>query len=290
MALTISTGFVVDDAIVVIENISRHLEQRSDAARRRRCVGAKEIGFTVVSMSVSLIAVFIPILLMGGIVGRLFREFAVTLSVAVAVSMLVSLTTTPMMCAQSAAQRGGRAARPALPGRPNAPSTCAARLRPQSDLDAAALAAHARWSRRRPSSSTWRCTSSSPRGSFRSRTPACCRERSRRPRTRRITRMLGDADRLRATASRRPGDRHRRGVHGRRRDGANSARMFISLKPLAERKGARRRGDRAAATPNSRASRGASLFFQAVQDIRVGGRHERTRSISSRCRPTTSTT
>ena len=99
MALTISTGFVVDDAIVVIENISRYREQGMapfEAAVR----GAREIGFTVVSISVSLVAVFIPILLMGGIVGRLFREFAVTLSAAVAVSMVVSLTTTPMMCAK----------------------------------------------------------------------------------------------------------------------------------------------------------------------------------------------
>ena len=98
MALTISTGFVVDDAIVVIENISRYLEQgmRPMPAALR---GAREISFTVLSMSVSLIAVFIPLLMMGGIVGRLFREFAVTLSVAIAVSLAVSLTTTPMMCA-----------------------------------------------------------------------------------------------------------------------------------------------------------------------------------------------
>ena len=99
MALTVATGFVVDDAIVVIENITRHLEagmQPMEAA----LLGAKEIGFTVVSISLSLIAVFIPILLMGGIVGRLFREFAVTLSVAIAVSLVVSLTATPMMCAR----------------------------------------------------------------------------------------------------------------------------------------------------------------------------------------------
>jgi multidrug efflux pump len=98
MALTISTGFVVDDAIVVMENITRHLEDGMApfAAALR---GAKEIGFTVVSISISLIAVFIPLLLMGGIVGRLFREFAVTLSTAILVSMVISLTTTPMMCA-----------------------------------------------------------------------------------------------------------------------------------------------------------------------------------------------
>jgi len=99
MALTISTGFVVDDAIVVIENITRYLEQGMhpfEAALK----GSNEIGFTVLSMSTSLVAVFIPILLMSGIVGRLFREFAVVLSVAIGVSLLVSLTTTPMMCAR----------------------------------------------------------------------------------------------------------------------------------------------------------------------------------------------
>ena len=98
MALTIATGFVVDDAIVVLENISRHIEAgmpRVQAALR----GAREVGFTVLSMSLSLIAVFIPILLMGGIVGRLFREFAVTLSLAILISLVISLTTTPMMCA-----------------------------------------------------------------------------------------------------------------------------------------------------------------------------------------------
>jgi multidrug efflux pump len=98
MALTISTGFVVDDAIVVLENIERHIE--AGMGRREAALqGAREVGFTVMSMSLSLIAVFVPILLMGGIVGRLFREFAVTLSIAILISMVVSLTTTPMMCA-----------------------------------------------------------------------------------------------------------------------------------------------------------------------------------------------
>ena len=99
MALAICTGFVVDDAIVVIENITRYLEA-GDSPMEAALKGSREIGFTVLSMSVSLMAVFIPILLMGGIVGRLFREFAVTLSVAIAVSLCVSLTTTPMMCAR----------------------------------------------------------------------------------------------------------------------------------------------------------------------------------------------
>ncbi len=107
MALTICTGFVVDDAIVVIENISRHIEggmKPFDAAMK----GASEIGFTVLSMSTSLVAVFIPILMMGGVVGRLFREFAVVLSVAIAVSLFVSLTTTPMMCARFLRHESGK--------------------------------------------------------------------------------------------------------------------------------------------------------------------------------------
>jgi multidrug efflux pump len=99
MALAISTGFVVDDAIVVLENITRYVEHGMGAVQAA-FKGAAEIGFTVLSMSTSLVAVFIPLLLMGGIVGRLFREFAVTLSIAIAVSLLVSLTTTPTMCAK----------------------------------------------------------------------------------------------------------------------------------------------------------------------------------------------
>ncbi len=107
MAMTIAAGFVVDDAIIVLENISRHIEEgmsRIDAALQ----GAREVGFTVVSMSASLIAVFIPILLMSGIVGRLFREFAITLSIAILISMVVSLTTTPMMCAYVLRAHDGR--------------------------------------------------------------------------------------------------------------------------------------------------------------------------------------
>ncbi len=107
MALTVATGFVVDDAIVVLENITRHIEEGLsplDAALK----GAKEVGFTVLSMSVSLIAVFIPILLMGGIVGRLFREFAMTISIAIMISLAISLATTPMMCALLLRKDSGR--------------------------------------------------------------------------------------------------------------------------------------------------------------------------------------
>ena len=105
MALTISTGFVVDDAIVVIENITRYLEQGMSPFRAA-LRGAQEIGPTVLTISISLVAVFIPLLLMGGVVGRLFREFAVTLSIAISVSMVVSLTATPMMCAHLLKERG----------------------------------------------------------------------------------------------------------------------------------------------------------------------------------------
>jgi multidrug efflux pump len=114
MALTISTGFVVDDAIVVTENVSRYLEQ-GHSPYKAAIMGTREIGFTVVSISISLVAVFIPLLLMGGIVGRLFREFAITLASAVVVSMVISLTTTPMMCAKllrrESEQKPGRFAR-----------------------------------------------------------------------------------------------------------------------------------------------------------------------------------
>jgi multidrug efflux pump len=108
MALTVATGFVVDDAIVVLENITRHLDA-GKSALEAALLGSREVGFTVLSMSVSLIAVFVPILLMGGLVGRLFREFAMTITVAIVISLVVSLTTTPMMCAVLLRAERGRA-------------------------------------------------------------------------------------------------------------------------------------------------------------------------------------
>ena len=110
MALTISTGFVVDDAIVMIENISRYLEE-GDSPLEAALKGSEQIGFTIVSLTVSLIAVLIPLLFMGDIVGRLFREFAVTLAVTILVSAFVSLTLTPMMSAQAAEAQAGDASR-----------------------------------------------------------------------------------------------------------------------------------------------------------------------------------
>src|SRR5262249_22921466 len=96
MALTISTGFVVDDAIVMVENVARFIEQ-GESPLQAALKGAKQIGFTILSLTVSLVAVLIPLLFMGGIIGRLFREFAITLSIAIAVSAVLSLTLTPMM-------------------------------------------------------------------------------------------------------------------------------------------------------------------------------------------------
>jgi multidrug efflux pump len=129
MALTIATGFVVDDAIVVLENVSRHIEEGM-SPMQAALKGTREVGFTVLSMSLSLIAVFIPILAMGGILGRLFREFAVTLSVAILVSLLVSLTTTPMMCSRllrGAAREGERPQKPGLLSRASARAFAALR-------------------------------------------------------------------------------------------------------------------------------------------------------------------
>ena len=99
MALTIGTGFVVDDAIVMIENIVRHMEE-GESPMQAALEGAREIGFTVISLTLSLIAVFIPLLFMTGLVGRMFREFALTLTIAVVISAVVSLTLTPMMCSR----------------------------------------------------------------------------------------------------------------------------------------------------------------------------------------------
>ena len=124
MALTISTGFVVDDAIVMIENIARYIEDGRRRRSRRRSRAPKQIGFTIVSLTVSLVAVLIPLLFMGGIIGRLFREFAVTLAVAIGVSAILSLTLTPMMCAHLL-QPGAEGARSAArsTGSRSAPST-----------------------------------------------------------------------------------------------------------------------------------------------------------------------
>ena len=123
MALTVSTGFVVDDAIVVIENIVRFIE-KGEPPFQAALKGARQIGFTVISMSISLVAVFIPLLFMGGLIGRLFHEFAVTLSAAILVSGVVSLTLTPMLCSRFLkAEDPNAKAQPLLSRRAKAAST-----------------------------------------------------------------------------------------------------------------------------------------------------------------------
>ena len=123
MALTLAVGFVVDDAIVVLENIVRHIE-RGEPVLEAALNGSREISFTVISMTLSLVAVFIPVLFLGGLIGRLFQEFAVTIAVAILVSGFVSLTLTPMLCSRWLRPHGdGRRARPVLPGHRAAPGT-----------------------------------------------------------------------------------------------------------------------------------------------------------------------
>ena len=115
MALSVASGFIVDDAIVMIENIVRFIE-KGERPLQAALMGSRQIGFTIVSLTVSLIAVFIPLLLMGGVVGRLFREFAITLSASIVISGIVSLVLTPMMCAYLAQAGEIPTARPAVPG------------------------------------------------------------------------------------------------------------------------------------------------------------------------------
>ena len=269
MALAISSGFVVDDAIVVMENITRHLEEGLTPIEAA-LLGAKEIGFTVFSISISLIAVFIPLLLMGGIIGRLFREFAITLSAAIVVSMMVSLTTTPMMCSrvlvapsEDAARKavpleraglqrdtGGIPAQPDLGARPSRAVLCIFlftlglnvfldRQDPQRILPAAGYrrddgrdagaAGHARFTR-------------------------CGRRCSRRS----------------ASLRRIPAVENVMGFTGGQ-GATNSGFAFVALKPLDERKvSAAEIIDRL--RPKLARVPGAATYLQAVQDIRIGGR------------------
>ena len=215
MALTIATGFVVDDAIVMIENIVRYIEQgmRPLAAAYR---GAAQIGFTIVSLTVSLIAVFIPLLFMGGVVGRLFKEFAVTLSVAVVTSAIVSLTLTPMMCSRILRAAGdehpGRIARVSEAGFNALLAGYRRSLAWTFGHQTLVLlvAASARWSARSGSTSWCR------RASCRSRTPGCWSPSPRRRRARSIPRLVALQTQVARDRGARPGG-DRRGVVRRRR-------------------------------------------------------------------------
>jgi multidrug efflux pump len=269
MALTIATGFVVDDAIVVIENITRHLEQGMKPLEAS-LLGAKEIGFTVLSISLSLIAVFIPILLMGGIVGRLFREFAVTLSVAIIVSLIVSLTTTPMMCAlllrSKDEEKHGRFYHAServfdwILGRYE--SSLSWVLRHQFStllvtLATVGLTVYLYFHIQQeffPQQDTGRLT-----GNIQAD-----QDTSAQAMTRLLTQFataVGEDPAVESVIA----------FTGGGRGSSNTGNMFVSLKPLSERKMS---ADLVIGRLRGKTARipGASLFFQPVQDIRVGGR------------------
>jgi multidrug efflux pump len=269
MALTIATGFVVDDAIVVIENITRHLESGMkplEAALK----GAQEIGFTVISISISLIAVFLPILLMGGIVGRLFREFAVTLSIAIAVSLVISLTATPMMCARllrpksktshgrlfAASEKGFNAILHAYEG------SLGWVLRHQRFTILVTLGTMA---------ATIFLYAKVPKGFFPQQDAGRLTGTIQADQDTSFQAMQRKLSQFVDTVMRDPDIESANGFVGG--GSANSGRMFISLKPRGDRKDgatadqiiARLRG-KLAHVP------GATLVLQPVQDVRVGGR------------------
>ena len=263
MALTISTGFVVDDAIVVIENITRYLEMGMTPIQAA-IKGAGEVGFTVMTMSLSLIAVFIPLLLMGGIVGRLFHEFAVTLSVAILVSMVISLTATPMMCAHLLKQhethgRLYRATERAFNRVTEAYGRTLDAVLNFAPLTMGVLLAAV-------GLTVWLFIGV-PKGFFPEQDNGrvmgaifADQDTSFQALDKTLVRMAGivKAD---------PGVANSLGFTF----GGNSARMFISLKPLAERK-ATAQEIIARLRPKLGSVPGASLYLQASQDVRIGGR------------------
>jgi multidrug efflux pump len=267
MALTVATGFVVDDAIVVLENVSRHIDagmSRVQAALR----GAREVGFTVLSMSTSLIAVFIPILLMGGLIGRLFREFAVTLSVAIVISLIVSLTTTPMMCS-----------RILKPPRERKRSAVAERAERWFDAVLGRYDRSLRWALRRPLLVMAALAGALvlnvylftvvPKGFF-----------PQQDTGRLVGSIIGDQSisfqlmeqKLTQFVNILQKDPAVESVAGFTGGGSsNSGFVFVSLKPLSERKIS---ADQVMARLRRSFNTvpGASLFLQATQDVRVGGR------------------
>ena len=268
MALTVATGFVVDDAIVVLENITRHIE-RGMAPREAALKGAREIGFTVVSISLSLVAVFIPLLLMGGIVGRLFREFAIVLSASILVSMVVSLTTTPMMAARLLQPRTERRS----PGR-------AGRL--LSRAGSALLRGYRRsliWALRHQPVALLALAgvvalnvhlyTTIPKTFFPQQDTGSLVGGVQADQGSSFQVMQARVDKFMAIVQADPAVAHVSGSTGGGQ--SNSANFYITLKPLAERKVS---ADEVVARLRDKLSHepGANLFFAPVQDIRIGGR------------------
>ncbi|MBV8454319.1 MAG: efflux RND transporter permease subunit, partial [Deltaproteobacteria bacterium] len=275
MALTISTGFVVDDAIVVLENISRYLEQ-GYSPLQAAIHGARGIAFTIVSISISLVAVFIPIVLMGGIVGRLFREFGVTLAVAILVSMVVSLTTTPMMCA--------KLLRPLRMDKADSGHSGGLEGRVENRLFESLLRGYDRslsWVLHHPRTVLMAALATValsiylyaviPKGFF-----------PQQDNGRLMGALIADQDTSFQAMNRLlteyvnsiktdPAVEHVVGFAGGNAGAANTARMFISLKPLGQRKLS---ADLVIARLRKKLARipGATLYLQASQDVRVGGR------------------
>ncbi len=267
MALTIATGFVVDDAIVVLENTMRHVE-RGEPPYRAALRGAREVSFTVLAMSVSLVAVFIPILLMGGIVGRLFREFAITLSAAIMVSLVVSLTTSPMMCSRILKPRGHRP-----------PGWLSSRLERVGALVLRGYRASLAWSLDHGPLVMLVLLATIalnvylyviiPKGFFPQQDTGRLIGGIQADQSISFQAMRGKLTSFMAIVGADPAVANVVGFTGGSH--RNSGFMFISLKPLAERKDS---ADQVIARLRPQLARepGASLFLVPVQDIRIGGR------------------
>jgi multidrug efflux pump len=266
MALTVATGFVVDDAIVVIENVTRHLEE-GKTPMEASLLGAREIGFTVLTISISLVAVFIPILLMGGIVGRLFREFAVTLSIAIIVSMVISLTTTPMMCARllrpASEEKHGRLYRASerafdwILAKYRTSLSWVLRHQPLTlGVTLATMAA------------TVFLYTQVPKGFFPQQDAGRLTGTIQADQATSFQDMLGKLTYFVKEVQKDPAVETSNGFMG---GSSNTARMFIALKPNEVRKAT---ADQIIARLRKRLSHvpGAQLFLQPVQDVRVGGR------------------
>jgi multidrug efflux pump len=267
MAVIVATGFVVDDAIVVLENVSRHMEAgmtRMSAAIQ----GAQEVGFTVLSISVSLIAVFLPILLMGGIVGRIFREFAMTLSLAIAISLVISLTATPMMCSRLLSLRRERE-----PGRLFRASETAFEWILHS------YSSTLTWALRHPRLILLVLFATIglnvilyiaiPKGLFPQVDTGRINGNIQGDQSISFQLMKEKLKQFATILQQDPAVAHVAGFTGGRQ--TNGGFFFISLKPLAERKVS---ADQVIARLRSKLAQipGAQLYLQAVQDVRVGGR------------------
>jgi multidrug efflux pump len=269
MALTISTGFVVDDAIVVMENVTRHLE-KGLSPMEAALLGARQVGFTVLSISLSLVAVFLPVLLMGGIVGRLFREFAVVLSTAIIVSLVVSLTTTPMMCARLL--------------RRQEPEGHGAFYRASEKIFAALLGAYERSLRvvlRHPAFTLIVLLITValnvylfmvvPKGFFPQQDNGTIFGGIQGPQDASFPVMQTAAARIVSLVKDDPAVANVTAFTGGNNGAANSGFIYMALKPLNERKiSASQIITRL--RPKLAVVRGASVFVQAGQDLRIGGR------------------